>query len=143
MSRRDCQFLITGHGHFATGMSEAVKMIAGEVAGITAIPFLETAVTSYQDEIQQFMAENQHQPIICFTDLLGGTPYKTCVEFSLEQEQVYVLSGTNLGMLIEGTALRLFVEDAETLSQQLVTAGRENIGLFQLPVEETVVTEGI
>lgn len=81
--------------------------------------------------------------VICFTDLLGGTPFKTCVEFSEEKDQVFVVSGTNLGMLLEGLMMRNSVTDSFEIAETVVQAGKSNIMLLKNNETEELPEEGI
>lgn len=137
------KFLITGHSEFSIGMQSALAMITGELEDVIIIPFLaEETVDEYRQkvaaEIQMF------DQAICFTDLLGGTPFKTCVEFSEEKDQVFVVSGTNLGMLLEGLMMRNSVTDSFEIAETVVQAGKSNIMLFEKNNEtEELPEEGI
>ncbi|HFE9852858.1 PTS sugar transporter subunit IIA [Enterococcus faecalis] len=137
------KFLITGHSEFSIGMQSALAMIAGELEDVIIIPFLaEETVDEYRQkvaaEIQMF------DQTICFTDLLGGTPFKTCVEFSEGKDQVFVVSGTNLGMLLEGLMMRNSVTDPFEIAETVVQAGKSNIVLFEKKNEtEELPEEGI
>ncbi|MBW9282583.1 hypothetical protein FFX71_00285 [Enterococcus faecalis] len=83
-------FLITGHSEFAIGMQSALTMIAGEIEDVMIIPFLTNETTEeYRQKIESSI--EMYEQVICFTDLLGGTPFKTCVEFSMTKKQVFVI----------------------------------------------------
>lgn len=137
------KFLITGHSEFSIGMQSALAMIAGELEDVIIIPFLAEETV---DEYRQKVAAEIHMfdQAICFTDLLGGTPFKTCVEFSEGKDQVFVVSGTNLGMLLEGLMMRNSVTDPFEIAETVVQAGKSNIVLFEKNNEtEELPEEGI
>lgn len=75
-------FLITGHSEFAIGMQSALTMIAGEIEDVMFIPFLANETTEeYRQKIESSIEMYEH--VVCFTDLLGGTSFKKCIEFSM------------------------------------------------------------
>ncbi|WP_414084224.1 PTS sugar transporter subunit IIA, partial [Streptococcus suis] len=62
------------------------------------------------------------------TDLLGGTPFKVSVELAAEQKEqnVVVLSGLNLAMILEANFSRL-TDDLEQLVGKLITTSKDGI----------------
>lgn len=123
------KFLITGHNDFSIGMKSALTMIAGSLEELTIVPFsAEETVKSYRKKIE--LELQTKDSVICFTDLLGGTPFKTCVELAITKNQVFVLSGTNLGMLLEASLLRESVKEPAELCQLVLQSGKDNITLF-------------
>lgn len=93
------KIIITGHGNFATGMKSALEIIAGEHNKIIALDFLgEDDGTELMKDFQQKI---NNVPTLIFTDLYGGTPFRTAFKLAYEDEKIGVLTGTNLGMLLE------------------------------------------
>lgn len=133
-------FLITGHNDFAFGMQSALKMVAGGLDDVAVIPFLaDETVEEYRKKIEVEIKMNER--VICFTDLLGGTPYKTCAEYSMIKDQVFVVSGTNLGMLLEGFIMRNIVNEPFEIVKAVIQAGKNNIVLFEKNNEVTEMPE--
>ncbi len=126
--------ILTGHGNFATGLLSSLKLIAGEPEKFSAIDFLENYSTEdlkrkYIEAIENFDCEE----ILFFTDLVGGTPFKTAAEYKFESDKkIEVISGTNLGMLIESSFARLTCESMEELIETALGVGREQIIKFEL-----------
>lgn len=128
-------FMITGHGTYAPGMHGAMEMIAGTQEKVRVIPFLQgMTLEEFQDEMVSsinFLKQEVNE-IVIFTDLLGGTPFKTAAEQALFQQNIEVVSGTNLSMLIEGTMLRLGVTSASEFVDQLLQTGKEGINKLEI-----------
>lgn len=127
--------LITGHSEFPVGLSKALEMIAGAQEDVKIIPFLE--LEDLKTEISEYFASVGDEQVLCFTDLVGGTPYRTCVELSLEKNNIAVVGGSNLGMLLEASAMRSIIESAEDLAKMVVESGQSAINYFTLPVDES------
>jgi len=141
-------FIATGHGNFGTGLASSVKLIAGDQEAFAPIDFdgqigQEELSKIYLDAIN---AAGNKDVLFC-TDLIGGTPFKTACEFKYAHPElnVEVISGTNLGLLIEGLMSRAFSEDLKALADQLVNTGKEQVIRFELPkkVEEVDSGDGI
>lgn len=123
-------FIVTGHGTYAPGMVGAMEMIAGTQEKVKAIPFLqEMTLEAYTQELVHTIHtfKQEELELVIFTDLLGGTPFKTAATQAFEQEGIVIVSGTNLAMLIEGSMLRLGMTDAQELVNQLIQTGKEGI----------------
>ena len=83
--------IVTGHGNFATGLTSSVKLIAGMPELYETVDFvqedsvedLETNLNAAIDNLKEDCKEG----ILIFTDLVGGSPFKTSVEISLTREE--------------------------------------------------------
>ena len=100
--------IVTGHGNFATGLTSSVKLIAGSPENYVPVDFTQDKST---DDLERELREAidllkaSCSGILIFTDLVGGSPFKVSAELSVELKDsvpIAVLSGTNLGMLVEG-----------------------------------------
>lgn len=130
-------FLITGHGDFAIGLNSSLTMIAGELEALEIVPFQENVdLEGFQNELKAAIDAllDKSEGVVIFTDLLGGSPFRTAMMVASEYDNVEILTGTNLPMLLEGTALR-FTEDAQKLAEQLVESGKKGIENPRLELE--------
>lgn len=125
--------IVTGHGNFAAGISSSVKMIAGPQKNYEIVDFqegdsggtlrekLETAIERLTD----------CREIIIFSDLTGGSPFKTAAEISINSgKQIEVVSGTNAGMLIECAMMRESAADIDELVEGILKTGRNQVQHF-------------
>ncbi len=119
--------IVTGHGNFASGISSSVKLIAGLPEKYEQVDFIETdTIDDLSRNLDTAINKlNDCNGIIIFTDLVGGSPFKASVELSMKYDNVAVLSGTNLGMLIETSMARNFIEDLDTLCNSALSTGKD------------------
>lgn len=127
--------IIAGHGNFGTGISSSMKVIGGELQALRYVDFEESMSTDTLEEklreaVEELLPGNQG--VIVFTDLIGGSPFKTAALVSTGYENVYVLGGSNLPMLLEINAARAFIEDPATLVDMAINTGKDQIGKFDL-----------
>ncbi|MDI9540419.1 MAG: PTS sugar transporter subunit IIA [Bacillota bacterium] len=136
--------IVTGHGNFATGLTSSVKLIAGMPELYETVDFvqedsvedLETNLNAAIDNLKEDCKEG----ILIFTDLVGGSPFKTSVEISLtREEKIVVLGGTNLGMLVEISMARTFMDDLDALAQMAVNTGQTQVMRYEF--KERVVED--
>ena len=138
--------ILTGHGNFATGLNSALELIAGKQENIEVVDFgKEDSVAVLEVNLSAALNRLKSCDKIAFlTDLAGGFPFKNSVMLSLKYEKgkSFVISGTNLGMLLE----ILMSEDNYTideLKQLAVEAGTSSIKIYEEKVRKTENTEGI
>lgn len=131
-------FLITGHAAFPDGLMSSVHMIAGEQENVVALNFqenmnLEAFQTTLKNNVEALLDKNES--VLIFTDLLGGTPFRTAMVIASEYENVEVVTGTNLPMLLEATALRV-TDDVQAFVDQLIQVGQEGLQHPQLDLDD-------
>ena len=101
-------FIVTGHGTFSNGLASAIAMVAGDQSEFEIVPFDEAAAATYGDDLRAAitaMAERT-SGVVVFVDLLGGTPFNQAMLVTQDVENVRVVTGTNLPMLIETLFMR-------------------------------------
>ncbi|WP_321388829.1 PTS galactosamine/N-acetylgalactosamine transporter subunit IIA [uncultured Enterococcus sp.] len=135
--------ILTGHGSFAPGMMGAVEMIAGPQEFFEVVPFHEEeALEVFEERITQAVEKlSSAEGIVIFTDLLGGTPFRTAMLAAADKEQVQVIAGTNLPLLIEGSGLRHGHDSVEAFIQAILTIGKEGLVHATLDLNEDSTAE--
>ena len=100
--------LVTGHGSFATGIVSALEVILGKQDNLVTVDFPDgDTKTELEKNMQEgFLKLNACEKIAVFCDLLSGSPFNTAIPYGIRNENIKVLFGTNLAMLIEFTLNR-------------------------------------
>ena len=126
--------LITGHGNFATGVTSSVDLIAGKQENYQAIDFLPTYNLDDLDREMKKALDNLKDcsGVLILCDLLGGTPFNKAAELSTQYQNVSVVAGTNLSMLLEVAMTRKFEEDLNALADAAIESGKEQIAKYEL-----------
>lgn len=127
--------LLTSHGGMAEGMMQSVKMLMGAQENLDYVTFGEDMGSDeldelYADKIKDVSDQNQYL-ILC--DIKGGTPFNVVSRYSFKNDNVAVIYGMNLPLLVEaivqcGNEALTLQELAGYLQQQ--SAG--TIGLSEL-----------
>lgn len=92
---------ICSHGDFAKEIIKSAEMIVGPMEQV--IPFCLKPGMSGDDFLEVIKAEAQMHKgdhILAIVDLFGGTPCTTCARL-LKEYDLHIITGLNLGMLIE------------------------------------------
>lgn len=129
--------VLTGHGKFALGLGDAIQMVTGDHEHFACVPFEADKAASYEDDLRAAIKNlyQETEAVLVFVDLLGGTPFNKSMLISAEYENLEVVTGTNLPMLIE---CLMTSDDASCTLQDLVQtaldSGKEGIVHKELPV---------
>ncbi|HWJ57845.1 MAG TPA: PTS sugar transporter subunit IIA [Vicinamibacterales bacterium] len=99
--------VVVTHGQLATELVNAAEMIVGELSGFVAVSIgwhddVETAREAIAAAIRRVA---RPAGVIVLTDMFGGTPANLGLPFLAEQ-QVEVITGVNLPMLLKLAGLR-------------------------------------
>ena len=124
--------LLVSHGKLAEGILDAGKLFYGEMVEKVKTLCLEQTDggAEFGDRIREALAELEAEKegalILC--DLFGGTPANQCVGVLTEQENLKVVTGMNLAMLINVLVERPFMESIGDVDvEELLTIGKDNI----------------
>lgn len=140
--------VIAGHGNFGSGLTSSVKLIAGMPEKYEVVDFVqEDSIEDLEIKMNKALDNLKGcEGIIMFTDLVGGSPFKVAVETSMKREEnIIVLAGTNLGMVIETSMARGFMNDAESLADMAVNTGKDQVIKYTYTEksEEVLPSDGI
>lgn len=123
--------IISGHGNFATGLLSAIKLVMGNQENLEAVDFLETHSTEeLKNNIQSAMYKMNVDGYLFFTDISGGSPFKSCVELSLKNGNSEVIAGSNVPMIMEILINRL--DNPKILMNKAIEIGKDQILSFDI-----------
>jgi fructoselysine and glucoselysine-specific PTS system IIA component len=109
------KFLIATHGHFARGVKSSLDIIIGQTENIFLIEAYVEANKGIESELKTFIENTSvNEELIIFTDLLGGSITNQVLQ-ATKGRNVHVISGFNLGLLIE-----VIMADIETPAGQVI-----------------------
>lgn len=119
--------VIAGHGTWPAAMKHSLDMIYGEV------PDLEICQVTDAESAEDIHAKLEEalarmpglRGYVFLLDIFGGSPCHATVPFLL-REDVLVITGTNLAMLVELVSTREQA-DWDELGDRLLRAGHEGI----------------
>lgn len=122
-------FILTGHGHFSTGLKSALDMIAGPQKAFEIVTFTEDAAGAYGENLRAAVKDMREKTdgVLIFCDLMGGTPFNQSMMITAEQDNVSVVAGTNLPMLIDIVMARTEDSTVEDLVAEAVEVGKEGV----------------
>lgn len=125
--------LVTGHANFGSGMTSSVNLIAGEQEAYKYVDFLPTYSTEdLTVEITKALDELKDcEGVLIFTDLMGGTPFNVSAQLGHGKDNIRIVAGTNLPMLVEIVMSRKFMDDLDGLVESILETGKEQITKYE------------
>lgn len=135
------RIILTSHGNLAEGMLHSLEMIMGKQPQMTAVSAYLTPEDDLKLKISSILAETPAEDeLIIVTDLFGGS-VNNCWMLHLDDPRVQIISGMNLGILVE-LASQPDTESISTVLENACEAGRNGIRWYDTlewaPAEEGV-----
>lgn len=141
--------LVTGHGHFATGLGSSLELIAGAQPNVAYVDFeADHSIEILKDNFNKaFDSLKEYDGVLVLSDLPGGSPFKTAVECKFERpdQAIEVLTGTNLPLLVASSTMTAVFDNPLDLAEAMIPEGKDSIVRFELVAraEETEDEDGI
>lgn len=124
--------IVCTHGHASEEIIKSTEMIMGKQENISHINFVpgentDDLVAKFKDELS---ALDCSKGVLVMVDLFGGSPFNAISQLALTNENIEVVTGVNIPMLLETLVLR----SSQDLSQ-LVQSAKE-IGVNGITILE-------
>lgn len=128
--------LVTGHGHFATGLGSSLELIAGKQPNVALVDFeADHSIEILKDNLAKALDSlKEYDGVLVLSDLPGGSPFKTSVELKFERQDqaIEVIAGTNLPLLIASSTMTSVFETPLDLAEAMIPEGKDSIVRFEL-----------
>ena len=120
--------VIVTHGNLAREFLEATERIVGPTEAMSAVSIdWDDDVGEARSQIEKaIQAVNREAKVLIFTDMFGGTPTNVSLSF-LEDDQVEIITGVNLPMLIKFTNLQKSDDGLSEIARQIRERGQKSI----------------
>ena len=120
--------IIGTHGNFSEELVRSSEMIFGKQSNVSYITFkqgegLEELAAKYSVAMDQLYTDDG---VLFMVDLFGGSPYNAASMIALENENMDVVTGVNLPMLIE-TFESMSFSNVQELKEIAITAGLASV----------------
>lgn len=94
--------IVAAHGKSARALVKTASMILGNIKNVYKVTFLPgQGPEDLVEEYKRIEKESGAKEILLLVDLFGGSPYNAAVLFGAERENVDIVSGVNIPMLLE------------------------------------------
>lgn len=136
--------IISGHGMFASGILSSLEMIVGKKENFIAIDFLkDMSDTELEEKMKKELEQYPNSEVLFVCDLMGGTPFKICTKFAFSNSKYEVVTGVNVGGLID-LSMKLNQFSILELANHLVEASKKAVvQVEKVKPLETTSNDGI
>ncbi|UCG30100.1 MAG: PTS mannose transporter subunit IIAB [candidate division WOR-3 bacterium] len=118
--------IIVGHGNFSEVMLKTAEQIVGKQDYVELVSNTRMSCALLNEELKKVVENTNKHETIVFVDLPGGSCTISCYNLLKNREDLNVICGINLPVLIEFFMLREKYP-AEQLVPILVKKGKESI----------------
>jgi PTS system mannose-specific IIA component len=136
--------VIATHGTFSAGLKDAAEVIMGATENIATVSLKQGEdIQQVGGQIKQAIQQvDQGNGVVLFVDLVSASPYNQSLlavrELEKEQqENVYIISGVNLPMLLETINHQLLETPIEEIPAAVIAQGGNGLGQWHVSMVET------
>lgn len=117
------QIILVTHGDFAKGILTSLKLVMGTLDYIDFVSIhANETIPEITDMIRKKMSLYEKDTVtVIISDIAGGSTTRAALELLSEKEHTYLITGLNLGLLLEVAMLPLS-GDGKTDEEALRTA---------------------
>jgi mannose/fructose-specific phosphotransferase system component IIA len=109
--------IILTHGDFCEGIAQSCSFILGDIADIRTISIrMDSSIDSVVAALDQMVTENGDEPVVVATDIPGGSTSQAALRILPDHRNMYLVTGLNLGLLLELAVMDLGEDREENLS---------------------------
>ncbi|MBO0438421.1 PTS sugar transporter subunit IIA [Vagococcus fluvialis] len=120
--------VLVSHGDMAEGVKSSLEMIVGEQPNVFTVS-LRTDVKQFETDLLSVL-EKLEGKVLVIADLLGGTPANTVVKHFLTDENVLIISGMSLPLVIEASLITDDIDVLIEVGKNGVTNVKEQMALL-------------
>ena len=120
--------LVVTHGDLGESLLKSIAIISGEVKGSASVGLYHgDSPVRLREEIQDKVKKlDTGDGVLVLVDFYGGTPGNEVMKL-LTTNEMKVLSGVNMAMLLEIVVNREFSTDVEALAKTALQSGKESL----------------
>ena len=128
------EVILMSHGLMAKEILNSAQMILGDQINYPVVSMTpDDGIEGTFNKLDKIIGTlNDAKRIVILADLMGGTPANTAMMLASEDSRIQVITGVNLGMVLES----FFAIKEENLVEHLLKIGNESIKIPKLQIAE-------
>ena len=128
------EVILMSHGLMAKEILNSAQMILGDQINYPVVSMTpDDGIEGTFNKLDKIIGTlNDAKRIVILADLMGGTPANTAMMLASEDSRIQVITGVNLGMVLES----FFAIKEENLVEHLLKRGTESIKIPKLQIAE-------
>ena len=138
------QILVLTHGTMSEGVKISLRVITGENETVDTLCVMENdSPEIVSSRIESWIFSNDgKRPMVIVTDIPFGSTTSTAAPFLGKYDNLYIVSGLNLGMLM-GLVMQDLNEDTSNKIRQIVEESRKTLSFINDTIINTEEEEEI
>ncbi|WP_020004510.1 PTS sugar transporter subunit IIA [Brachyspira innocens] len=122
--------ILMSHGNLASALIESAKMILGDLSDYDIVAMqLDDTFNDVEEKLISVLDKHKDKNILIMTDIYGGTPFNIASKFYRKNDNICLISGVNLDMVIEYFSSDMH-DNTKKLIDELISVSRDSITLY-------------
>ena len=128
------EVILMSHGLMAKEILNSAQIILGDQINYPVVSMTpDDGIEGTFNKLDKIIGTlNDAKRIVILADLMGGTPANTAMMLASEDSRIQIITGVNLGMVLES----FFAIKEENLVEHLLKIGTESIKIPKLQIAE-------
>lgn len=125
------KILITGHGHYASGIESSLNLLAGANEDLNFVDFLEEDNDiSLKEKIMRILNQHPDSQFLLVCDIVGGTPFNVCSVIANNFDNLEAVGGCNVMAVLEASLQKDNMALLE-LADFIIDTTKQGVSRFQ------------
>ncbi|MEX2690657.1 MAG: PTS sugar transporter subunit IIA [Candidatus Njordarchaeia archaeon] len=131
--------VVITHGPLCEGLIESVHMLLGRPKQLVGVPLLEgEGIEELKAKVMEAIKKvNDGSGVLILGDLFGGSTLNVSSLIAVERDDIYIVSGINVPMLLTVLLEREDYDSPKDLAKRAISAGKEGI----IDVNERIISK--
>ncbi|MHA1581469.1 MAG: PTS sugar transporter subunit IIA [Candidatus Baldrarchaeia archaeon] len=134
--------VLISHGNFAEHLVKSAELIVGKQEKVTSVHLLEgESLEKFEEKLRKAIKTvKSSDGVLILADLFGGSTVRVAARFLFEEENVEVVAGVNMPMLLE-VLLNREHKDLKSLVKIAIDAGKNGVVDFREKLSKNKVKD--
>lgn len=122
--------ILMSHGNLASALIESAKMILGDLSDYDIVAMqVDDTFNDVEEKLASLLDKHKDKNILIMTDIYGGTPFNIASKFYRKNDNICLISGVNLDMVIEYFSSDMH-DNTKKLIDELISVSKDSITLY-------------
>ncbi|ASJ21602.1 PTS sugar transporter subunit IIA [Brachyspira hampsonii] len=122
--------ILMGHGNLASTFIESAKIILGDLSDYDVINLqADNTFSQIESQLKELLEKYKNNKILIMTDLYGGTPFNIASRFYRKNDNICLISGMNLDMVLEYFSSDLDYNTKKFIDE-IISVSKDSIALY-------------
>lgn len=128
--------IVASHGKFAEELVHSSFMIFGEQENVSSLGFYPgEGIDDLRGKYKQVLDNTRNNESVILVDLFGGSPFNVAVEMASTYQNIKIVTGVNLGMLLEAYAYSS-EESSIKVADLVSNCGKEAVIIYEELIDD-------